>query len=103
DEVTALARQVRALSPDVPIVIGGHTAAAYPAPFLVDGISAVVVDDGERVLPAICDALQRRAPLTSVPGLALPDGDGGVLRTQGETGTLALDEVPLPSRRHVAP
>ena len=34
DEVLALAARVRALSPDVPIVIGGHTAAAYPAPFL---------------------------------------------------------------------
>ena len=31
DEVMALARQVRALSPEVPIVIGGHTAAAYPS------------------------------------------------------------------------
>lgn len=103
DEVTALARDVRRLSPEVPIVIGGHTAAAYPAPFLVDGVSAVVVDDGERALPAICDAIDRRAPLTIVPGLALPDGDGGVLRTQGETGTLALDEVALPARRHVAP
>ena len=26
-----------ALSPDVPIVVGGHTAAAYPAPFLAAG------------------------------------------------------------------
>src|SRR5215210_7026903 len=72
-EVIALARDVRALSADVPIVVGGHTAAAYPAPFLVGDVSAVVVDDGERALPALCDALQRRAPLTSVAGLALPD------------------------------
>src|SRR5215212_5932642 len=34
DDVLALARRVRALSPEVPIVIGGHTAAAYPGPFL---------------------------------------------------------------------
>ena len=38
DDVLALARRVRALSPDVPIVIGGHTAAAYPEPFLVAGV-----------------------------------------------------------------
>ena len=103
DEVVALARRVRALSPDVPIVIGGHTAAAYPDPFLVADVSAVVLDDGERALPRVCDALDRGAPLTTVPGLALPDGDGGILRTAGETGTLALDEVPLPARHHVAP
>src|SRR5256885_14546683 len=50
DEVVALARHVRALSPGVPIVVGGHTAAAYPAPFLVPEVAAVVLDDGERVL-----------------------------------------------------
>ena len=35
DNVLDLAANVRRASPDVPIVIGGHTAAAYPAPFLV--------------------------------------------------------------------
>jgi radical SAM superfamily enzyme YgiQ (UPF0313 family) len=103
DEVVALARRVRALSPEVPIVVGGHTAAAYPEPFLVPEVSAVVVDDGECALPSVCDALDRGAPLTAVPGLALRDGDGGVLRTAGETRTLALDDVPLPARHHVAP
>src|SRR4030095_5990649 len=34
DEVLALAAKVRALSPDVPIVVGGHTAPASPGPFL---------------------------------------------------------------------
>jgi radical SAM superfamily enzyme YgiQ (UPF0313 family) len=103
DEVTALARRVRALSPDVPIVIGGHTAAAYPEPFLSSDVTAVVLDDGERAMPRICEALSQRRPLATVPGLALPDGAGGVLRTAGEKGTLALDDVPLPARQHVAP
>ena len=44
DEVLALAAQVRALSPDVPIVVGGHTAAACPGPFLSRDVSAVVLD-----------------------------------------------------------
>src|SRR5215470_2716780 len=103
DEVVTLARRVRERSPDVPIVIGGHTAAAYPEPFLVDETAAVVVDDGERTFPLVCDAVERRAPLTSVPGLALRARDGSVVRTAGETGTLALDDVPLPARQHVAP
>ncbi|HMF97846.1 MAG TPA: radical SAM protein [Vicinamibacterales bacterium] len=102
DEVVALARRVRALAPDVPIVVGGHTAAAYPEPFLVAEVAAVVVDDGERTFPLVCDAIARREPLTAIAGLALRDRDGAVVRTAGETGTLALDEVPLPARRHVA-
>jgi radical SAM superfamily enzyme YgiQ (UPF0313 family) len=102
DEVMALVRQVRRLSPEVPIVIGGHTAAAYPEPFVSPDVSAVVLDDGERAMPRICDALQRGHALGTVPGLALPDGEGGVVRTAGPRGTLSLDEVPLPARRHVA-
>jgi len=103
DEVIALAERVRALSPGVPILVGGHTAAAYPEPFLVPATSAVVVDDGERVLPLVCDALAGGEPLTSVPGLALRSPGGAIVRTAGETGTLRLDDVPLPARHHVAP
>ena len=102
DEVLALAAQVRALSPDVPIVVGGHTAAACPGPFLSRHVSAVVLDDAERAMPLLCAALECRRPLTSVPGLALPDGEGGDLRTGGEAGAFALEDVPLPARRHVA-
>jgi hopanoid C-3 methylase len=101
DEVVALAERVRTLLPDVPIIVGGHSAAAYPAPFLVPGVTAVVLDDGERALPAICTAIDRGVPLAAVPGLALRDRDGDVVRTQGEVGTLVLDEVPLPARHHV--
>jgi radical SAM superfamily enzyme YgiQ (UPF0313 family) len=102
DEVLALVRQVRALSAEVTLVIGGHTAAAYPGPFAAAGVNAVVLDDGERALPAICDALERGEPLTTVPGLALPS-DAGVVHTPGDRGTMALDEVPLPARSHVTP
>src|SRR5262249_7173399 len=103
DDVVDLVRRVRALSPDVPILVGGHTAAAYPEPFLVLEPTAVVLDDGERTLPLVCDALDRRHSLTTVPGLALRGADGELVRTAGDTGTLELDDVPLPSRRHVEP
>jgi radical SAM superfamily enzyme YgiQ (UPF0313 family) len=103
DEVTALARRVRRLSAEVPIVIGGHTAAAYPEPFVSSDIAAIVLDDGELALPRICDALGAGQPLSTVPGLALPDGEGGIVRTAGDKGTLSLDDVPLPARHHVAP
>src|SRR5881628_1373815 len=64
DDVVDLVRRVRTLAPDVPIVVGGHTAAAYPEPFLVPEVSAVVLDDGERALPSVSDALDRGAALT---------------------------------------
>ena len=103
DEVMDLVRDVRRLLPDVPVVIGGHTAAAYPEPFSSPDVAAIVLDDGERAMPLICRALAAGRPLTEVPGLALPGGDGELVRTAGERGTLALDDVPLPARQHVAP
>jgi len=103
DDVLALARRVRVCAPGVPVIIGGHTAAAYPEPFLSPDVSAVVLDDGELALPRICDAIDRGEPLTMVPGLALVDPAGETMRTDGDTGSFVLDAVPLPSRHHVNP
>jgi radical SAM superfamily enzyme YgiQ (UPF0313 family) len=103
DEVMDLVRHVRRLSAEVPIVIGGHTAAAYPDPFMSPDVAAVVIDDGEQALPRVCQALARGASLDGVPGLVIPDREGGSVRTAGDKGTLVLDEVPLPARHHVAP
>jgi radical SAM superfamily enzyme YgiQ (UPF0313 family) len=101
DDVLALARRVRAAAPGVPVIVGGHTAAAYPDPFLSPDVTAVVQDDGELALPRVCDAIERGHPLMSVPGLALADRGGPPTRTEGDTGSLVLDTVRLPARQHV--
>jgi radical SAM superfamily enzyme YgiQ (UPF0313 family) len=100
DSVLTLAAGVRAVLPAVPLVVGGHTAAAYPAPFLKAHVDAVVLDDGERAVPRIVDALAAGQPLTTVPGLAMREGEA-ITTTSGDTGTLRLDEVPRPARRLV--
>src|SRR6476646_6904915 len=46
DEVLALAADVRACCPNAFILVGGHSAAAYPSPFFTIGVDAVCVDDG---------------------------------------------------------
>lgn len=101
-DVLALASRVRRAAPGIPLIIGGHTAAAYPGPFLSPDVDAVVVDDGERTVPLIAEALEKGRSLREVPGLALAGDGGSVHRTKGETGTLQLDEVPSPARHHVA-
>jgi radical SAM superfamily enzyme YgiQ (UPF0313 family) len=100
DNVLALAARVRRVLPRVPIVVGGHTAAAYPAPFLSRDVDAVVLDDGEQAVPRVVEALAAGQPLSAVPGLALREGEA-VVTTAGEMGTLQLDEVPRPARRLV--
>ena len=102
DDVMALARRVRAAAPGVPIVIGGHTAAAYPQPFLVDPVDAVVQDDGERALPRLADALQAGRRLRDVPGLTVREAGGEIVTTDADPVSFELDDVPLPARHLVA-
>ena len=102
DDVIALAKRARRLAPGVPIVVGGHTAAAYPAPFLTGPIDAVVGDDGERVVPRIADALAGGGRLRDVPGLTVRGPCGETIATPSDPETFALDDVPLPARHHVA-
>jgi hopanoid C-3 methylase len=103
DDVLDLARAVHRLAPDVPIVVGGHTAAAYATPFLVDPVDAVVRDDGERALSRIADALERGLTLRDVPGVTVRRRSGEVFETPHDSAAYALDDVPLPARHHVAP
>ncbi|HEX5788011.1 MAG TPA: cobalamin-dependent protein, partial [Woeseiaceae bacterium] len=51
DDVADLTRRVRAEAPAAALVVGGHTAAAYPGPFLTPAVDAVVLDDGEIAMP----------------------------------------------------
>jgi len=102
DDVMALAARVRAAAPDVPIVVGGHTAAAYPQPFLRPPVDAVVQDDGERALPRVADALQQGRPLGGVPGIAFREPDGEIVTTAADPESFDLDDVPLPARHLVA-
>jgi radical SAM superfamily enzyme YgiQ (UPF0313 family) len=101
DEVLALAAAVRDSSPDSFVLVGGHSAAAYPAPFFTGNIDAVCVDDGELVVPMLADALEKRRPPSDVPGLLLRGSDGSFNSTPPSARTFALDEVPLPLRRDV--
>jgi len=103
DDVLALARGVRQLAPGVPIVIGGHTAAAYPHPFLVEPVDAVVQDDGERAMPRIAAALQAGRSLRDVPGLLIRNRSGEAFATATDPARFSLDDVPLPARHLVAP
>jgi hopanoid C-3 methylase len=103
DDVLALARRVRQLAPGVTIIVGGHTAAAYPAPFLQDPVDAVILDDGERAVPRLSDALDEGVPLREVPGLMLRERSGEATKTSTDPVSFELDDVPMPARHFVAP
>src|SRR5581483_11196856 len=101
DEAVALAAHVRRASPEAFIVVGGHSAAAYPSPFMTPEIDAICVDDGEAVVPALADALEHRRSPAAVPGLLLRSRAGRFEETGHAEPMFVLDRVPRPVRRDV--
>src|SRR5262245_12128441 len=74
DDVRDLVGRLRATAGGLTIVVGGHSAAAYPSPFFDDGVDAICLDDGERAMPALVDAVARGVPLGNVPGWLVREG-----------------------------
>ena len=97
DRVVEVARRVKRLSPETFVLAGGHAAAAYPAPLEDGAVDAVCVDDGEEIVPALVEALERKSPLAEVPGLLLR-GEEGWTRSAPVTDRTCLDTIPLPAR-----
>jgi radical SAM superfamily enzyme YgiQ (UPF0313 family) len=100
DEVLRLTRSIRRRHPDVFVMVGGHTASAYPEPLFDPSIDAIVVDDGELVVPKLLDAVAKKRPLMAVPGLVVKTEEGFVRSPQIEDRE-GLDKVPLPARHLV--
>jgi radical SAM superfamily enzyme YgiQ (UPF0313 family) len=100
DDSLDVARQVRRASPDVFLMLGGHSAAAFPGPLKCPEVNAIAIGDGERVAVDVVEALARGRSLQDVPGLLVNTNDGFVATPEAEP--VSLDEVPLPARHAVA-
>ena len=97
DRVLETARVVRRLSPEAFILVGGHAAAAFSGPLETADVDAICADDGEEVVPALVDALDRRRPLAQVPALRLRSPEGWIATSPLSERT-PLDRVALPAR-----
>jgi len=100
DRVIETAREVRRATPEAFILVGGHAAAAYPSALECDEIDAIVIDDGEEVVPTLVEAIQKGRRLDEVPALRLRTADGWI-KTPPLPQRTSLDKVPLPARNLV--
>ena len=101
DQVTKLAREVRRAVPEAFIIVGGHAAAAYPAPLETPEIDAVCLEDAEQLLPLLVRVLEKGGSALGVAGLRLRGREGWSSTPAGGERP-ELDLVPLPARQLVA-
>lgn len=96
----ATSRAVKRWNPKAFVLVGGHAAASFSEPLLVDTVDAVAVADGETTVPALATAIKNRSDLRRVPGFVMRTGGGGFERTP-EAQRTGLDD--LPARHLVRP
>jgi radical SAM superfamily enzyme YgiQ (UPF0313 family) len=98
--LTRATREVRRRLPGVFTLVGGHDASRDPRWFDDPSISAVAIGDGEEIVAAIVNAVDRRDDLSGVPGMML-NTDTGQRFTPPSNARSNLDVLPLPARHLV--
>ncbi|MBY0470991.1 B12-binding domain-containing radical SAM protein [bacterium] len=91
-------RLVKKQFPHVPIIIGGEHASACADELLAQTpeVSAVVVGEGEYVIPELAQRLGKGLPVDDLPGVTYRDAQGKPTRA-GKKRIMQLDDVPFPS------
>ncbi|MGH9870283.1 MAG: B12-binding domain-containing radical SAM protein [Candidatus Polarisedimenticolia bacterium] len=97
DAALEAAWRARRAAPGAFLVAGGHAAAAHPAPLQSEPFDAVVVDDGETIVPALAAALEQGRTPAGIPGTIVRGPDGWVAGGP-VTERPDLDAVPQPAR-----
>jgi anaerobic magnesium-protoporphyrin IX monomethyl ester cyclase len=79
-------------------LVGGPEPGAYVQEYLLAGADVVVIGEGELTLEELVPALQSRADLHRVDGIAFLAEDGSVVRTKPREQIKDIDAQPWPAR-----
>jgi anaerobic magnesium-protoporphyrin IX monomethyl ester cyclase len=96
---------VRAIYPDVPVVVGGPCTSADLVTILVDGnIDVAVIGEGEQTFAELLEKLDDLVPragdesvLRGIRGIAWCGEDGAVVSTEPRPLITDLDTLPMPA------
>jgi len=100
-----VAEQVKAISPDIPVVMGGAHAIYEPRWTLQNpAVDVAIVGEGEDAILELLDVWNGTGTLDDVAGIAYRDADGAFVKTKGREYNDHLDRLPFPVRneRHQA-
>ncbi|MCY2954154.1 MAG: radical SAM protein [Planctomycetota bacterium] len=94
----AVVRHVKAFSPEIFTVVGGHHASLQPDDFLIPEVDAVAIGEAEMVFPGLIrNVLAKTAP-TDVPNLIWQDRNGQFIRNHTADAAANMDTFPFPRR-----
>ena len=88
-------RFVKALRPDVPVILGGHHPTEQYEGWLDRGADVVVRGEGERTFPELVECLERGGDLRQVRGIAFREA-GETVVTEDRPLMDDLDDSPMP-------
>lgn len=94
-DVLRVARVVKNIFSDIPVVYGGHHATAVPIEVLevCEYIDIVVKGEGEETMQEMADGLDYK----EVRGLLYRNGSS-IIKNSPRNGTERLDDIPMPAR-----
>jgi radical SAM superfamily enzyme YgiQ (UPF0313 family) len=89
----AVAREVKRIAPDLPVLAGGHHAMLSPDETMEErAFDMLIVGEGERPMVTLLDTLARGGALDEVPGLHFRTGSGIQKTPKGPL--LPAEEMP---------
>lgn len=101
NEVIKLFREIKHLNKNIITIAGGVHATLNPEDFADVAVDIIGIGDGTLLLAEIIDALNNNQPLMEVPGIAIPVGDGLLVKTAQRKYMPPADTLPLPRRELV--
>ncbi|MCJ7757215.1 MAG: B12-binding domain-containing radical SAM protein [Gillisia sp.] len=98
NEVIKIFRFVKSLNPKCITIVGGVHATLVPEDFADISVDIVGMGDGTFLLAEVIDKISRNEPLTEVPGICIPIGEGKLIKTSNRPYMPKADTLPLPRR-----
>lgn len=90
-----IAKELKAYSKNIFVVVGGHHPTMVPRDFFKDEIDAIVTGEGEWIMKDLVDGLEKGIELKGIPGLFIKNGDEFIFT--GERNLIDdLDSLPFP-------
>jgi len=99
-----LARSIKQLLPDCPIVLGGYHVSLLPEQAMEEAAFDVgVIHEGEHTMLELLDYFQGERSLEDIPGIVYRSESGEVCFTEHRAEWRKLDELPVPARHLLPP